>query len=113
MKAYGGQSLVGPPRRVIVKRPRQAFRDKAAIEAQWQDLKYTEPPDLAEAENEFDAFVRVLEGSGAEVLSLPADHRTGLDSLYTQDPFIITEAGAVIFQTGKLARRGEGRAVGD
>ncbi len=113
MKAYGSQSMVGPLRRVIVKRPRQAFRDKAAIEAQWKDLNYTGPPDLAGAEKEFDAFIRVLEGSGAEVLSLPADDRTGLDSLYTQDPFIIADAGAVIFQTGKIARRGEGPAVGD
>jgi len=113
MKAYGSQSMVGPLRRVIVKRPRQAFRDKAAIEAQWKDLNYTDPPDLAGAEKEFDAFIRVLEGGGAEVLSLPGDDRTGLDSLYTQDPFIITDAGAVIFQTGKVARRGEGPAIGD
>jgi N-dimethylarginine dimethylaminohydrolase len=105
--------MVGPLRRVIVKRPREAFRDKTAIESQWKDLNYTGPPDLAGAENEFDAFVRVLEGSGAEVLSLPGDDRTGLDSLYTQDPFIITDAGAVVFQTGKIARRGEGPAIGD
>ena len=105
--------MVGRLRRVIVKRPREAFRNKAAIEAQWKDLNYTDPPDLAGAEKEFDAFVRVLEGSGAEVLSLPADDRTDLDSLYTQDPFIITDAGAVIFQTGKIARRGEGPAISD
>jgi N-dimethylarginine dimethylaminohydrolase len=105
--------MVGPLRRVIVKRPRQAFRDRAAIETQWKDLNYSGPPDLAAAEKEFDAFIRVLEESGAEVLSLPADDRTGLDSLYTHDPFIITDAGAVIFQTGKIARRGEGPAVGD
>ena len=71
MKAYGSQSMVAPLRRVIVKRPRDAFRDAAAIEAQWKDLNYTAPPDLAAAEKEFDAFVRVLEESGAEVLSLP------------------------------------------
>lgn len=105
--------MVGPLRRVIVKRPREAFRDKAAIESQWKALNYTGPPDLAGAENEFDAFIRVLKGNGAEVLSLPADDRTGLDSIYTQDPFIITDAGAVIFQTGKIARRGEGSAIGD
>jgi len=105
--------MVRPLRRVIVKRPRQAFRDKAAIEAQWKDLNYTDPPDLAGAEKEFDTFIRLLEGGGAEVLSLPADDRTGLDSLYTHDPFIITDAGAVIFQTGKIARRGEGPAAGD
>jgi len=105
--------MVGPLRRVIIKRPRQAFRDKVTIEAQWKALNYTDRPDLAAAEKEFDAFIRILEGSGAEVLNLPEDDRTGLDSLYTQDPFIITDAGAVIFQTGKIARRGEGPAAGD
>lgn len=105
--------MVGPLRRVIVKRPRQAFRNKAAIEAQWKALNYTDPPDLAAAEKEFDAFIHVLEESGAEVLNLPEDDRTGLDSLYTHDPFIITDAGAVIFQTGKVARRGEGPAASD
>ena len=104
--------MVGPLRRVIIKRPLHAFRNKATIEAQWKALNYTDRPDLDAAEKEFDAFIRVLEESGAEVLSLPVDDRTGLDSLYTHDPFIITDAGAVIFQTGKVARRGEGPAAG-
>ena len=33
-----------------------------------------------------------------------------MDSLYPHDPVLITNAGAVIFQTGKVARRGEGPA---
>src|SRR5438552_11597987 len=49
----------------------------------------------------------------AEVLYLPADDRTGLDSLYTHDPVLITDRGAVIFQTGKTERRGEGPAFAD
>jgi N-dimethylarginine dimethylaminohydrolase len=48
-----------------------------------------------------------------EVLELPADDRTGLDSLYAHDPVLITDRGAVIFQTGKIARRGEGPAFAD
>src|SRR5438093_6643808 len=48
--------------------------------------------------------------AGAEVLYLPADDRTGLDSLYAHDPVLITDRGAMIFQTGKVARRGEGPA---
>src|SRR5204863_675169 len=39
--------------------------------------------------------------------------RTGMDSLYTHDPVLITERGAIIFQTGKPARRGEGPAFAD
>lgn len=105
--------MVAPLRRVAVKRPKDAFRDAAAIEAQWKALNYTAPPDLGAAEEEFDAFVRALEESGAEVLGLPPDGRTGLDSIYTHDPGLVTDAGAVLFQTGKTARRGEGPAMAD
>jgi N-dimethylarginine dimethylaminohydrolase len=113
MNGFGSQSMVAPLRRVIVKRPKDAFRDAATIDSQWKALNYTAPPDLDAAEEEFGAFVRALEESGAEVLSLPPDGRTGLDSLYTHDPGLVTDAGAVLFQTGKAARRGEGPAMAD
>ena len=105
--------MIAPLRRVAVKKPRDAFRDAAAIAAEWKDLNYAPPPDLDAAEEEFDAFVRALEGCGAEVLCLPPDGRTGLDSLYTHDPGLVTDAGAVLFRTGKAARRGEGPAMAD
>ncbi len=113
MNQYGSQSMVAPLRRVVVKRPKDAFRDAAAIEAQWKELNYTAPPDLDAAEEEFGELVRALEEGGAEVLCLPPDGRTGLDSLYTHDPCLVTDAGAVLFRTGKVARRGEGPAMAD
>lgn len=105
--------MVAPLRRVIVKRPEEAFRDAAAIRAQWRDLGYTAPPDLERAASEHRRLVAALEEAGAEVLRLPADPRTGLDSIYTHDPGIVTGRGAVIFQTGKPQRRGEGPAMSD
>ncbi len=105
--------MIATLRRVAVKRPRDAFRDAATIAAEWKALNYTAPPDLDAAEKEFDAFVRVLEGCGAEVLNLPPDARTGLDSLYPHDPGLVTDAGAVLFRTGKIARRGEAPAMAD
>jgi N-dimethylarginine dimethylaminohydrolase len=36
-----------------------------------------------------------------------------MDSLYAHDPVLITDAGAVLLQTGKIARRGEGPAFAD
>ena len=105
--------MIEPLRRVAVKRPRDAFLSDDAIGAQWRELHYTAPPRLAEAEREFEALLRILEDAGAEALCLPADERTGLDSIYTHDPGIVTDAGAVIFQTGKPARRGEGPALSD
>src|SRR5438132_2426029 len=113
MNSFGSQSMVARLRRVIVKRPEEAFRKRDRIEKEWKDLAYTRPPDLNRAASEHQKFVALMESSGTEVLYLPADDRTGLDSLYAHDPVLITDRGAVIFQTGKVARRGEGPAFAD
>jgi N-dimethylarginine dimethylaminohydrolase len=105
--------MVARLRRVIVKRPEEAFRKRDQIENEWNDLAYTRPPDLNRAAADHQKFVALLESTGAEVLYLPADDRTGLDSLYAHDPVLVTDNGAVIFQTGKIARRGEGPAFAD
>ena len=107
--AYGSQSMVAPLRRVIVKRPQNAYRNPESIASQWQKLAYTAPPDLVRAAKEHERFVSLL--GDAEVLYLEEAAETGLDSIYTHDPALITDAGAVIFQTGKVARRGEGAAL--
>ena len=60
---FGGQNVVDPIRRVLVKRPDAAF----AV----QDPKrwhYTSRPDLAAAQEEHDALVEILRQAGAEIL---------------------------------------------
>jgi N-dimethylarginine dimethylaminohydrolase len=110
---FGSQSMVAPLRTVIVKRPQEAFRSKEAIQKQWKILEYKSPPDLQRATQEHQRLVSLLSAAGVTVLYLPVDDRTGLDSLYTHDPVLITEAGAIVFQTGKPDRRGEGPAFSD
>lgn len=105
--------MVAPLRRVIVKRPEDAFRNRELIEKEWRDLNYTRAPDLICSCSDHERFVALMQDEGAEILYLPADDRTGLDSLYVHDPVLVTERGAVIFQTGKAARRGEGPAFAD
>jgi N-dimethylarginine dimethylaminohydrolase len=105
--------MVARLRRVIVKRPEEAFRSKEHIEKEWKALNYTRPPDLNRSGRDHQDFVSLMKSAGAEVLYLPADDRTGLDSLYAHDPVIMTDTGAIVFQTGKPARRGEGPAVAD
>jgi N-dimethylarginine dimethylaminohydrolase len=113
MISFGGQSMVAPLRRVIVKRPEDAFRSRERIDREWTSLAYVRPPELARASAHHARFVRFMTEAGAEVLYLPADDRTGLDSLYAHDPVLVTDRGAVIFQMGKAARRGEGSAFAD
>jgi len=111
--AFGCQSMVAPLKRVIVKRPEEAFRNISAIEREWYPLGYLRRPDLRVACEEHRALITTLKSSGAEVLELPEDSRTGLDSLYAHDPVLITDDGAIVFQMGKVARRGEGPAIAE
>ena len=102
--------MVAPLRRVVIKRPEEAFRH---IDREWKDLNYTRHPDVEKAARHHRHFVSLMQQAGAEILYLPSDDRTGADSLYTHDPVLLTDRGAVIFQTGKPARRGEGPAFAD
>jgi N-dimethylarginine dimethylaminohydrolase len=105
--------MVAPLRAVVVKRPEEAFGSAEAIDREWKQLAWTRRPNPEVAEAEHRKLVSLLQAAGAQPSFLPADPRTGLDSLYAHDPAIVTDAGAVIFQTGKIARRGEGPAMAD
>jgi len=93
--------------RVVVKHPREAFGGPAVIEAQWRDLGFTAPPDLARAIEEYDRFLALIGRSGAEILSLPKGEGVGLDSLYTRDASIVCDRGVILCAMGKPLRAGE------
>ncbi len=102
MKIYGGQSMVDPLRRVLVRRPDAAF----AVDdpSRWN---YASRPDLEAARREHEALVEILELAGAGV----AYHHQRLpehaDAIYVCDPVLMTDAGAVVLKMGKALRRGE------
>ena len=106
MKAYGSQSMVQPLRRVLVRRPDEAFGN--ADPDHWH---YTAQPDLDGARTEHEALVAILRDSGCEVLF----HKTHLpdhaDAIFTHDPVIVTDEGAIILGMGKAQRRGEEAAI--
>ncbi|NPV83148.1 MAG: amidinotransferase [Candidatus Aminicenantes bacterium] len=108
---FGAQSMVGRLTRVVVKRPAEAFVCEEKIEREWRGL--TAAPDPERASQEFSRLEEILRQEGVEILYLPADERTTLDSIYTHDPVIITEAGAIILQMGKRDRAGEPAAFED
>jgi len=110
---FGCQSMVGPLRRVIVKRPEEAFQNAQNIADQWRRLNYLRPPDFQKACDEHARLTALLRSLGAEVLELPTHAGTGLDSIYTHDPVLITDRGAILFHMGKVARRGEAGAFAE
>jgi len=106
MKEYGSQSMVDPLRRVLVRRPDDAFGN--ADPELWH---YASRPNLDLAQAEHDALVATLRGAGCEVffhdLPMP-DHA---DAIFTHDPVIVTDEGAIILRMGKEQRRGEEAAI--
>src|SRR5436190_9997433 len=104
MRTIGGLSEVASIRRLILKRPQDAFVDERRIEAQWRDLRFTARPDLRKAAAEHERFAELLGGSGTEILFLPRDDETGLDSIYVRDAVVVSEQGAFLCNMGKATR---------
>ena len=99
---YGSQSMVNPLRSVLVKRPDTHF----AVH-DYERWHYTGPLDLAEAQKEHDTFTEIMKQQGIEVIYHPEPQPDHADSIFTYDPAIITDEGAILFQMGKRLRKGE------
>ena len=106
-RAFGGQSMAGPLRRVLVCDPEAAgWRDMG----EWRELGYSRRPDAGEAERQHRALREQLEAAGAEVVSLARGERLSLDAVYVHDASFITDQGAIVLRMGKAARQGEPEA---
>jgi N-dimethylarginine dimethylaminohydrolase len=92
---------------VLMKHARDAFISQEVIDAQWRDLNFTAPPDFFRAVDEYNAFIEIVRGSGAEISFLPRDDRLNLDSIYTRDASVICAEGVVPCSMGKPQRRAE------
>jgi len=107
----GCRSEIAPLRRLLLKRPADAFVDERRIETQWRDLRYTARPDFGRAVREHERFTELLKGPGIEILYLPRDDETGLDSIYVRDSVVVSSRGVILCNMGKPQRRTEPQAA--
>ena len=105
------QSEVGRISGLILKHARQAFISHHQIDEQWEVLNYTVPPDYALAVDEYDQFAELFHSLGAEVLFVPNNEQTTLDSIYVRDAAVVCNRGAILCNMGKKARRAEPDAL--
>ena len=103
---------VGPVGALLLKHPREAWRDRDRVEAGWRALGYPEAPDFSRACAEYDRFAEALGRFVPDVRFLPADDGTGLDSIYVRDAACVSPGGLVLCRMGKPLRGGEPEAVG-
>ncbi|HEV2006668.1 MAG TPA: arginine deiminase family protein [Candidatus Limnocylindrales bacterium] len=106
IRAYGGQSLTAPLRDVLVKRPGAAFGKAFEDPAHG----FLHPVDLAVAQREHDGFVDLLASLGPTVHVLDAEIGDP-DLVYTYDPLLVTDRGAIPLRPGKPNRQDEPAAI--
>lgn len=94
--------MTAPLREALVKRPGPAFG--AAFEDPAHGFLH--PVDLPAAQREHDAFVELLARLGVEVRMLDRETATP-DLVYTFDPLLVTDRGALPLRSGKPSRQGE------
>jgi dimethylargininase len=103
---WGSRSMTAPLRSVLVHRPDAAFG--AAFEDPAHAFRH--PVDLAIAQAEHDAYTELLADLGVWVHRLVA-YTNDPDLIYTFDPTLVTDAGAILLRPGKPNRSGEPRIV--
>jgi dimethylargininase len=105
-RLYGGQSMIAPLKRVLVKRPDEAFAGADPVE--WH---YSAKPNLEIAQKEHDTFVRVIEDFGVEIIYHARLQPEHADAIFVSDPVLMTNKGAIILKMGKNLRMGEEAAM--
>ncbi len=92
---------------IAVRSATSAFSTEDRIQAQWQSLRFHEPPALNEAIEEHTRFVNLLTSAGAEILELEGHEEMTLDSIYTRDALIISPSGTILCRMGRASRQEE------
>ena len=108
-RTFGGHSMVGLLRRVLVCSPRSAGWSQPERAARWRDLGFHHAPDFGKAQSQHEALCRELEIVGAEVIELPPAADLSLDAVYAHDASLITDFGLIAMRPGKANRVTEGR----
>jgi N-dimethylarginine dimethylaminohydrolase len=107
----GVLSEIASVRELLLKHPRQAWLGQENVRDEWKALGYAGMPDFERACDEYDAFIGIIRPHVPEIRTLPADPRTGIDSIYVRDAACIGPRGVILCRMGKALRRGEPEAV--
>jgi N-dimethylarginine dimethylaminohydrolase len=100
-KLFGCQSMTGELRRVLVRAPCPEDLDGCGA------CGWRERPDPARIAAEHTAFRALLEQAGAEVVLAESPVDLDPDAIYTYDPALVADAGALLLRPGKEIRRAE------
>jgi len=104
MSKFGAQNMVSCLKKVLMKRP-QKFMSKVDL----QKWNYTSPLDQEIVNENYNEFYKIIKDSGAKIFDLKLiNENTELcDSIFTHDPSLVLNDGAIILNMGKNVRKKE------
>ena len=104
MSKFGAQNMVSQLKKVLMKRP-QNFMSKVDL----QKWNYTSPLNQEILNQNYNEFYRIIKNSGAEIvdLKLTNENEELCDSIFTHDPSLVLNDGAIILNMGKNLRKKE------
>jgi N-dimethylarginine dimethylaminohydrolase len=94
--------MSAPMRRVLVRCPAPP-----ASEEQWRSFGFARAVNQAQAREEHSAFVQILTDAGVDVEVETGDAAGMLDAIFSYDPSIMTDRGAILLRPGKRLREAE------
>ncbi len=99
---FGVSSMVAPLRRVAMRAP-----GKAILHADPEKWHYAKDIIAAELLNQYQAFVKLIQHNDVEIVWMNDEEDDLADSIFTYDPSLITPAGAILMNPGKVLRKNE------
>lgn len=102
MADLGAQSMVAPLRRVLTSPPGNAMA--TADPAIWH---YASPLDGSALQTNHNGLETLLRKADVEILHLDIGQDPLADAVFTHDPSLVTERGAILLNMGKDLRAGE------
>ena len=104
MNKFGAQNMVSYLKKVLMKKP-QNFMSKVDS----QKWNYTSPLDQDIINENYNEFYKIIKNSGAEIVDLKLRNETEelCDSIFTHDPSLVLNDGAIILNMGKNLRKKE------
>jgi len=107
---YGGHSMVTTLRTALLCPPRAAGWARTERAGRWQELGFQHAADFERAQDQHDTLRQLLYRAGVDVIEVPEDAALSLDAVYTHDPSLVSDHGAISLRMGKPSRAGEPEA---
>ena len=101
MKNFGAQNMVSSLKKVLMKKP-QKFMSKVDT----QKWNYISPLDQCLINKNYNDFYNIIKNSGVKIVELQLEDEDEelCDSIFTHDPSLVLNEGAIILNMGKKLR---------